>query len=91
MRSGGLWTQQSSKLVGSGAVGPAFQGASVSLSADGNTAIIGGPADNSNAGAAWVFVTNPIVNPASIPTASVWALIALAGMLALLGAMKTRA
>ena len=41
-RSGGVWTQQGPKLVGSGAVGSAAQGYSVSLSADGNTAIVGG-------------------------------------------------
>ena len=55
-RSGGVWTQQGSKLVGTGAVGNADQGYSVALSADGNTAIVGGPADNSDTGAAWVFV-----------------------------------
>jgi hypothetical protein len=54
-RSAGVWTQQGTKLVGSGAVGNAYQGASVSLSADGNTAIVGGFDDNSHAGAAWVF------------------------------------
>ena len=54
-RSGGGWTQQGNKLVGSGAVGYARQGASVALSADGNTAIVGGPFDNWNTGAAWVF------------------------------------
>src|ERR1051326_6313130 len=54
-RSGGVWTQQGAKLVGTGAVGPAEQGQSVSLSADGNTAIVGGPLDNGNAGAAWIF------------------------------------
>jgi hypothetical protein len=32
--------------------GAALQGGAVALSADGNTAIVGGPADNSNAGAA---------------------------------------
>jgi hypothetical protein len=36
-RSGGVWTQQGSKLVGTGAVGAAQQGSSVALSADGNT------------------------------------------------------
>ena len=41
-RSGGVWTQQGTKLVGTGAVGDADQGQSVSLSADGNTAIVGG-------------------------------------------------
>ncbi|WP_316189345.1 hypothetical protein [Bradyrhizobium sp. SZCCHNS1054] len=54
-RSGGVWTQQGSKLVGTGAVGNAAQGAAVALSADGNTAIVGGPLDDSYAGAAWVF------------------------------------
>jgi hypothetical protein len=50
----GVWTQQGPKLVGTGAAG-AQQGQSVSLSADGNTAIVGGPTDNGNIGAAWVF------------------------------------
>jgi hypothetical protein len=56
IRSGGVWSQQGGKLVGSGAVGGAQQGISVALSADGNTAIVGGNADNTNTGAAWVFV-----------------------------------
>ncbi|WP_204307288.1 hypothetical protein, partial [Enterobacter hormaechei] len=46
-------TQQGSKLVGTGAVGNANQVRSVSLSADGNTAIVGGYGDNGGAGAAW--------------------------------------
>ncbi len=54
-RSGGVWTQQGAKLTGTGAVGSAHQGTHVALSADGNTAIIGGYSDNSSAGAAWVF------------------------------------
>jgi len=54
-RSGGLWSQQGDKLVGMGAVGYAGQGKSVSLSADGNTAIVGGIYDSSFTGAAWVF------------------------------------
>ena len=54
-RSGGVWTQQGSKFVGTGAVGSSYQGYSVSLSADGNTAIVGGYNDNSSAGAAWVY------------------------------------
>src|SRR5262249_27107261 len=55
-RSNGVWSQQGNKLVGTGAVGnQVFQGTSVALSADGNTAIVGGSGDNSNAGAAWVF------------------------------------
>ena len=54
-RSGGIWTQQGTKLVGTGIVSVAFQGGSVSLSADGNTAIVGGAFDNSHLGAIWVF------------------------------------
>jgi uncharacterized protein (TIGR03437 family) len=54
-RSDGVWTQQGSKLVGAGAVGGASQGQSVALSADGNTAMVGGPWDNSDTGAAWVY------------------------------------
>ncbi|HTB07648.1 MAG TPA: T9SS type A sorting domain-containing protein [Bacteroidia bacterium] len=55
MRSGGIWIQQGSKLVGTGTVGLSYQGWSVSISADGNTAIIGGYGDNVNTGAAWIF------------------------------------
>jgi hypothetical protein len=54
-RSNGVWTQQGSKLVGTGAVGLSGQGNSVALSADGNTAIMGGFGDNSGVGAVWVF------------------------------------
>jgi len=56
VRSRGVWSQQGNKLVGTGAVGNAAQGVSVALSADGNTAIVGGLADNGVAGAAWVFI-----------------------------------
>jgi hypothetical protein len=54
-RSGGVWTQQGNKLVGTGAVGIAYEGSSVALSGDGNTAVVGGPYDNSSTGAAWVY------------------------------------
>jgi hypothetical protein len=56
-RSGGVWTQHGSKLVGSGAVGGGSI-TTVSLSADGNTAIVGGGNDNNGAGAAWVFTAS---------------------------------
>jgi lipocalin len=62
-RSGGVWTQQGNKLVGTGAIGAAQQGISVSLSADGNTAVVGGLDDNGGAGAAWVYVTTPTAPP----------------------------
>ena len=55
-RSGSTWTQQGSKLVGTGWVGNEIsQGSSVSLSSNGNTLAIGGFKDNSNYGATWIF------------------------------------
>jgi YD repeat-containing protein len=54
-RSGSTWTQQGSKLTGSGETGEGRFGESVALSSDGNTALIGGPFDDGRVGAAWVF------------------------------------
>jgi len=57
-RSGGVWSQQGPKLVGTGVdrYWRSYQGVSVALSADGNTAIVGGPLDESGYyGAAWIF------------------------------------
>jgi hypothetical protein len=58
-RSGNTWTQQGSKLVGTGYSGASAQGFSVALSADGNELVVGGPYDNtisgSRAGANWRF------------------------------------
>jgi FG-GAP-like repeat/FG-GAP repeat len=54
-RSGNAWSQTGSKLVGTGVVGPAAQGESVSLSGDGMTAIVGGWYDTAGVGAAWIF------------------------------------
>jgi len=52
----GNWSQQGSKLVGAGVAGPrAYQGESVALSADGNTALVGGYLDDGGVGAVWVF------------------------------------
>src|SRR6185369_6293597 len=55
LRTGGIWKQQGPKLVGLSAGGPARQSNAVALSADGNTAIVGGFNDTSGAGASWVF------------------------------------
>jgi hypothetical protein len=57
IRTGTTWTQQGTKMQGTGAVAGAVvsQGAAVALSGDGNTAIEGGPNDNTGAGAAWIF------------------------------------
>src|SRR6516165_9914971 len=55
----GAWTQQA-RLSGSHTQTILVQqGWSVALSADGNTAIWGGPGDNNTAGAAWVFTRSP--------------------------------
>ena len=51
----GTWTQVGSKLVGTGATGNSSQGFAVAISADGNTVAWGGPNDDSNIGATWVF------------------------------------
>src|SRR5213078_3885734 len=49
------FVQQGAKLTGSGESGSGRFGASVALSADGDTALIGGPLDTGNVGAAWAF------------------------------------
>ncbi|HVY78365.1 MAG TPA: hypothetical protein VG898_07670 [Solirubrobacterales bacterium] len=54
-RSGSTWSQQGAKLTGTGEVGEGRFGTSLALSPDGNTALVGGPRDNSDVGAAWVF------------------------------------
>jgi hypothetical protein len=65
-RSNGVW-QQDHVLIGVGIPtrfgeelipGPANQGYAVALSGDGNTALVGGPADSSNKGMTWVFSRN---------------------------------
>jgi hypothetical protein len=58
-RSGSTWTQQGSKFTGSGAAGTGIQfGSAVALSSEGNTALVGGPGDRKNTGAAWAFYQN---------------------------------
>jgi hypothetical protein len=54
-RSGTTWTQQGEKLTGSGEIGHGEFGKSVALSADGDTALIGGRGDGGDVGAAWIF------------------------------------
>jgi hypothetical protein len=56
-RSGSTWSEQE-KLVGTGAMS-SREGAGVALSADGYTALVGGPADNGEEGATWVFARTP--------------------------------
>src|SRR5439155_1074348 len=54
-RSGSTWTQHGPKLTGTGASGTTKFGQSVSVSSDGYSALIGGPGDKNQTGAAWVF------------------------------------
>ena len=49
------FTQQGSKLVGTGNIGISYQGSSVALSYDGLQLAIGGSADNTFKGATWIF------------------------------------
>ena len=59
----GVWSQQGSKLVGSGSVGTSIQqGDAVSLSSDGNTLAVGGPYDNSGMGATWIFQSKALIH-----------------------------
>jgi hypothetical protein len=53
-RSGTSWTQQQ-ELTATGESGAGDFGYSAALSSDGNTALLGGPADNGGIGAAWPF------------------------------------
>lgn len=55
IRSGSKWRQAGSKLTGRGEIGNGLFGYSVALSADGNTALVGGVNDREQTGAAWVF------------------------------------
>ncbi len=62
-RTSGSWSQKN-KLYGNGVVGtPAQQGSGLSMTADGNTCIIGGNRDNFYTGASWIFVSkSPVIN-----------------------------
>ncbi len=55
VRSGATWIHQGPKLTASGELGAAHFGQSVALSASGDSALAGGPADNDRRGAAWTL------------------------------------
>lgn len=54
-RAGENWTQRGPKLTGPEEAGAGQFGGDVALSGDGDTALIGGPTDNSGVGAVWFF------------------------------------
>jgi FG-GAP repeat len=62
-RSGSTWKRQGAKLTGAEEAGKGQFGYSVALSADAQTAVIGGFADHGKAGAAWIFAQLPSVEP----------------------------
>jgi uncharacterized protein (TIGR03437 family) len=63
-RGNGVWSQQGAEFSGSGtAGGDALQGTSVAVTADGTTALVGGPADNGSFGAAWAFTRPAAPSP----------------------------
>ena len=58
-RTGNTFVQEGEKLTANDEAGEALFGYSVALSADGNTALIGGMDNNEGRGAAWVFQAPP--------------------------------
>ena len=56
-RTGSAWIQQGSKLTGSGEIGAGAFGFKLALSANGETALIGGIDDNQSVGAVWAFAS----------------------------------
>jgi hypothetical protein len=67
-RTGSTWTRLGPELLGSerleyGPNGSEGVGGAVALSADGTTALAGGPGDNRGAGAAWGFGSSSFLTP----------------------------
>ena len=58
-RTASTWTQLGQKLLGGGESGKASFGASVALSADGSTSVVGGFRNHRLDGAAWIFEGTP--------------------------------
>jgi hypothetical protein len=68
IRTTSTWSQQGSKLTGTGSAGQSQQGFSVALSSDGNTCASGGHADHRGGGAVWIFVRNSTAAGVTPPT-----------------------
>lgn len=56
-RTNETWNQNGNVIVGTGAIGSARQGSSTSINDTGDIFASGGPGDNSNVGAVWIFST----------------------------------
>jgi hypothetical protein len=59
-RVGTAWSQQAGPLAGFGIIGAAKLGTSVSISDDGNTVVVGGPGQNGNIGAIWIYTRSGV-------------------------------
>jgi RHS repeat-associated protein len=76
-RSGSTWTQKT-KLTGKEETGAGHFGSGVAVSSDASTVLVGGEADNKNAGAAWVFTETEVTKEekkgctTTITKAKVW-------------------
>ena len=62
VRSAGVWKQQASTIIPTDYKSEPGFGSSVAISADGNTAIIGGPADSFGVGASWIYTRSATGN-----------------------------
>jgi hypothetical protein len=87
-RAWDVWSTQPAKLAGSGAIGNSGQGSSVAISGAGTMALVGGPGDNADSGAAWLFqwdgntwnqVGNKLVGSGAIGTALQGQSVAISG------------
>jgi hypothetical protein len=58
VRNGPRWLQDGAKLRGRGEIGAGQLGVSVSLSASGKLALVGGPSDDNARGSAWIFAAS---------------------------------
>lgn len=85
-RSGTTWTQVGSKLIGTDGTNDAKQGTSVALSSDGNILAVGGPGNETEVGAVWIFTydseeylqtAGPLVGTSAIGTSKQGTTVAL--------------
>lgn len=67
------WAQYGRKILGTGSTGAdVSQGYSVAISADGNTAAVGGLGDTYGNGAIWLFTDSSLILPATFDHFTAW-------------------